>query len=205
MGSTYGACRWNNASGCCERKSCVARLFNIPTTMTRKALICSPQPRNENWKGIVAKKRKSIYEEKRSSNWLKIKITQRQECIIRGLHTIRRGSREYLGALVLGLYDQGRDTSSMSDRLAPASIRRRSRRSSLALQPLQTKHNPFYGEIGGLRKVHFVRPELVAEIKFAEWTHETAEGGVKLRAPVFMGLRFDKPAKECRVEEAVAG
>jgi ATP-dependent DNA ligase len=49
-----------------------------------------------------------------------------------------------------------------------------------------------------------VRPELVAEIKFAEWTHETAEGGVKLRAPVFMGLRDDKSADECRLEEAVA-
>jgi ATP-dependent DNA ligase len=50
-----------------------------------------------------------------------------------------------------------------------------------------------------------VRPKLVAEIKFAEWTHETEEGGMKLRAPVFMGLRTDKSPKECRLEEAVAG
>jgi ATP-dependent DNA ligase len=49
-----------------------------------------------------------------------------------------------------------------------------------------------------------VRPEIVAEIKFAEWTHETVEGGVKLRAPVFMGLRADKSAAECRLDEAVA-
>src|SRR5258708_20055486 len=67
------------------------------------------------------------------------------------------------------------------------------------LQPLKTKQSPFYGEIGGLRKVQFVRPELVAEIKFAEWTHETAEGGVNLRAPVVMGLRFDKPAERSRL------
>jgi bifunctional non-homologous end joining protein LigD len=72
------------------------------------------------------------------------------------------------------------------------------------LQALKTKENAFYGEIGGLRKVQFVRPELVAEIKFAEWTHETAEGGMKLRAPVFMGLRADKTAEECRLEDAVA-
>jgi bifunctional non-homologous end joining protein LigD len=72
------------------------------------------------------------------------------------------------------------------------------------MRPLATKENPFYGEIGGLRRVHFVRPELVAEIKFGEWTHETAEGGMKLRAPVFMGLRADKSAEECRLEEAVA-
>jgi bifunctional non-homologous end joining protein LigD len=71
------------------------------------------------------------------------------------------------------------------------------------LQPLETKKNPFYGDLGGLRKVQFVRPELVAEIKFAEWTHETADGGTKLRAPVFMGLRFDKSPQECRLDEGV--
>jgi bifunctional non-homologous end joining protein LigD len=152
--------------------------------------------------GIVAKKRRSAYEEKRSTNWLKIKITQRQECVIGG-YTDPEGSREYFGALVLGLYDRrgrlihvgqagtGFDQKTLQEIFA-------------AFEPLKTTENPFYGEIGGLRKVQFVRPELVAEIKFAEWTHETAEGGVKLRAPVFMGLRFDKPAEECRLEDAVA-
>ena len=72
------------------------------------------------------------------------------------------------------------------------------------LQPLKTKQNPFYGSLGGLRKVQFVQPKLVAEIKFSEWTHETADGGVKLRAPVFMGLRADKSAQECRLDEAIA-
>ena len=52
--------------------------------------------------------------------------------------------------------------------------------------------------------MQFVQPELVAEIKFSEWTHETAEGGVKLRAPVFMGLREDKSAEECRLDDAIA-
>jgi bifunctional non-homologous end joining protein LigD len=152
--------------------------------------------------GILAKKRSGIYEEKRSRDWLKIKITQRQECVIGG-YTDPEGSREYFGALVLGLYDQqgrlvhvgqvgtGFDHKTLKEIFA-------------RLQPLRTKQNPFDGEIGGLRKVQFVRPELVAEIKFAEWTHESAEGGTKLRAPVFMGLRFDKTAEECRLEEAVA-
>jgi bifunctional non-homologous end joining protein LigD len=72
-----------------------------------------------------------------------------------------------------------------------------------SLRPLETKKNPFYGEVAALRQVHFVRPELVAEIKFSEWTHETAEGGMKLRAPVFMGLRLDKSPEECRLEDAV--
>jgi bifunctional non-homologous end joining protein LigD len=152
--------------------------------------------------GIVAKKRNSTYQEKRSSDWLKIKITQRQECVIGG-YTDPEGSREYFGALVLGLYDrQGRlvhvgQVGTGFDHKALKEIFAR-------LQPLETKQNPFYGEIGGLRKVQFVRPQLVAEIKFSEWTHESAEGGTKLRAPVFMGLRADKSAEECRLEEAIS-
>jgi bifunctional non-homologous end joining protein LigD len=167
-----------------------------------KGLALFEAAKERGLEGIVAKKRSSAYQEKRSRDWLKIKITQRQECVIGG-YTDPEGSREYFGALVLGLYDrQGRlihvgqvgtgfDQNTLKEMFA-------------RLQPLKTKKNPFYGEIGGLRKVQFVRPELVAEIKFAEWTHETAEGGVKLRAPVFMGLRADKPAEECRLEEAIA-
>ena len=49
------------------------------------------------------------------------------------------------------------------------------------------KRNPFPHGVEALREVHWVKPELVAEIKFSEWTHETAEGGMKLRAPVFLG------------------
>ena len=158
--------------------------------------------RQRGLEGIVAKKRSSAYQEKRSNDWLKIKITQRQECVVGG-YTDPEGSREYFGALVLGLYDErarlihvgqvgtGFDQKTLAEMFA-------------RLQPLKIKQNPFYGEIGGLRKVQFVRPQLVAEIKFAEWTHETEEGGMKLRAPVFMGLRADKVAEECRLEEAVA-
>ncbi len=153
--------------------------------------------------GIVAKKRNSIYEEKRSTNWLKIKITQSQECVIGG-YTDPEGSREYFGALVLGLYDpKGRLIH--VGQVGTGFDQKMLREIFAALQSLTTKQNPFYGEIGGLRQVHFVRPELVAEIKFAEWTHETAEGGMKLRAPVFMGLRPVKPADDCRLEEAMTG
>src|SRR5580698_8359511 len=151
--------------------------------------------------GIVAKKRNGVYQEKRSNDWQKIKITQRQECVIGG-YTDPEGSREYFGALVLGLYDRQKrlihvgQVGTGFDHAALKEI-------FVRLQPLKVKQNPFYGEIGGLRKVQFVRPELVAEIKFAEWTHETVEGGTKLRAPVFMGFRTDKTAEECLLEEAV--
>ena len=152
--------------------------------------------------GIVAKKRSSTYQEKRSSDWLKIKITQRQECVIGG-YTDPEGSREYFGALVLGLYDEQRRLIHVGQ-VGTGFDQKTLREMFAQLQGLKTKQNPFYGEIGGLRKVHFVRPELVAEIKFAEWTHESEDGGMKLRAPVFMGLRTDKAAEDCRLEEAVA-
>ncbi len=53
--------------------------------------------------------------------------------------------------------------------------------------------------------MHWVKPELVAEIKFTEWTHESAEGGMKLRAPVFLRLRDDKDPKECSFQFLVSG
>jgi bifunctional non-homologous end joining protein LigD len=152
--------------------------------------------------GIVAKKRDSLYAETRSHEWLKIKITQRQECVIGG-YTDPEGSRAYFGSLVLGLYDKQKRLIHVGQ--AGTGFDQKMLKEMFAkLEPLATSKNPFYGEIGGLRKVHFVRPELVAEIKFSEWTHETAEGGMKLRAPVFMGLRLDKSPAECTFEDAVA-
>ena len=151
--------------------------------------------------GILAKKRDSLYHETRSRDWLKIKITQRQECVIGG-YTEPEGSREYFGSLVLGLYDKeerlihvGQAGSGFDHKTLKEMYSR--------LKTLGTSKNPFFGEIGGLKTVHFVRPKLVAEIKFSEWTHETSEGGVKLRAPVFMGLRMDKAPEECRFEDAI--
>jgi len=150
--------------------------------------------------GIVAKKRDSLYHETRSREWLKIKITQRQECVVGG-YTDPEGSRDYFGSLVLGLYDQKRRLIHVGQ-VGSGFDQRTLQDVFEQLRPLATSKNPFYGEIGGLKKVHFVRPELVAEVKFSEWTHETVEGGPKLRAPVFLGLRPDKAAEECTLEDA---
>jgi bifunctional non-homologous end joining protein LigD len=68
------------------------------------------------------------------------------------------------------------------------------------LHALETKQSPFYGKVDSPRRVHYVKPILVAEIKFTEWTHETDGGGIKMRAPVFQGLRTDKNPRECRFE-----
>jgi bifunctional non-homologous end joining protein LigD len=151
--------------------------------------------------GILAKKRNSFYEERRSREWLKIKIRHRMECVIGG-YTDPEGSRAHFGSLVLGLYDkQGRlihvgQVGSGFDQKLLTEI-------SKLLRKIETKKNPFFGEVEALRKVTWVKPELVAEIEYAEWTEGANSGsGPKLRAPVFLGLRDDKDPKECVLEQA---
>jgi ATP-dependent DNA ligase len=87
------------------------------------------------------------------------------------------------------------------------------------LKKLETKKNPFFGEVEALRKVTWVKPELVAEIEYGEWTDGNSSsqfsvlssqgraangnaGGPKLRAPVFLGLRDDKDPRECVLDQS---
>jgi bifunctional non-homologous end joining protein LigD len=157
--------------------------------------------RQRGLEGILAKKRDSPYQEHRSREWLKIKITHRIETVIGG-YTEPEGSRAYFGSIVLGLYDkQGRlihvgQAGSGFNQKSLAEIWK-------LLKKLETRQNPFHGEVEALRKVYWVKPQLVAEIEYAEWTHGTSDSNApKLRAPVFLGLRDDKNPKECALEEA---
>ena len=145
--------------------------------------------------GVVAKRRRSHYLQKRSREWLKMKITQQQECVIGG-YTDPRGSREHFGSVILGLYDDqerlihvGQAGSGFTQETHSDMWQR--------LQKLKTSRSPFHGDVQTGRGMHWVKPKLVAEIKFTEWTHETNGGGLKMRAPVYEGLRFDKNPREC--------
>ncbi len=152
--------------------------------------------REQGLEGIVAKRRDSKYEQKRSGAWCKVKITQTEECVIGGW-TEPKGSREYFGSLVLGLYDKDGKLRSVGQ--AGTGFTRETEKEIFeVLKELETKKNPFANKVETGRGVHFVKPELVAEIKFTEWTHEGQKGGLKMRAPVFLGLRVDKEAKECK-------
>jgi bifunctional non-homologous end joining protein LigD len=155
--------------------------------------------RSKDLEGILAKRSASFYEERRSREWLKIKIRRRMECVVGG-YTEPEGSRAHFGSLVLGLYDKnGRlihvgQVGSGFDQKLLAEM-------GEELKKLETKKNPFFGEVEALRKTFWVKPELVAEIEFAEWTEGSFVGsGPKLRAPVFLGLRDDKDPKECVLE-----
>ena len=148
--------------------------------------------------GILAKKRASHYEERRSHEWLKIKVTQTVDCVIGG-YTDPEGSRQYFGSIVLGLYNKKGQLIHVGQ--AGTGFNHATLKEIWqVLEKLETTRNPFYGDVDAAH-AHWVKPELVAEIKFTEWTHETVEGGMKLRAPVFLGLREDKNPKECTFEE----
>jgi len=156
--------------------------------------------REKGLEGILAKKKACPYQERRSSDWLKIKIRHRLECVIGG-YTPPEGSRAHFGSIVLGLYDkQGRlihtgQAGSGFNQKSLAEIWK-------LLRERETKQKPFYGDVEALRKVNWVKPELVAEIEYAEWTGGASGGsGPKLRAPVFLGLRDDKDPKECTFDQ----
>jgi bifunctional non-homologous end joining protein LigD len=159
--------------------------------------------RQNGLEGIVAKKRDCPYQEHRSRDWLKIKIRRQLECVIGG-YTEPEGSRAYFGSIVLGLYDKKGRLIHVGQAGSGFNQKSLSEIWKL-LKKLETKQSPFYGPVEALRKVHWVKPELVAEIEFAEWTHgASGSSGPKLRAPVFLGLRDDKSPKECLLEEASA-
>ena len=155
--------------------------------------------RSKGLEGILAKRRDSLYEPRRSREWLKVKIKHRLEAVIAG-YTEPEGSRQFFGSVVLGLYDKngnlihvGQAGSGFDHSMLAAMWKK--------LKAIDTDQKPFHGKVEALKKVHWVKPELVAEIEFTEWTHSTDEGGPKLRAPVFMGLREDKEPKECVLEQ----
>ena len=139
------------------------------------------------WEGVIAKRVASPYVATRSRDWLKIKCAHSQELVVGGW-TAPQGSRQRLGALLVGYYDAGElryagkvgtgfDHSTLQ--FLGDELERRERETS----PFAAGDAP--------RGARWVKPELVAEIGFAEWTRDG-----KLRQPRYLGLRDDKPAPE---------
>jgi bifunctional non-homologous end joining protein LigD len=137
------------------------------------------------WEGLIAKNASSKYRSgKRSPDWYKLKIIQEQEFVIGGW-TEPRHTRAWFGALLLGVYEGDRlvyagHTGTGFDEKELARVMAR-------LEPLETKDCPFAEKPKSNERPHWVRPELVAQIKFTEWTADS-----RLRHPVYLGLRDDK-------------
>ncbi len=142
--------------------------------------------RREGWEGVVAKRRGSPYEQKRSKHWLKMKCELVHDLVVGGF-TEPQGSRVGLGALLVGRVD-GREllfagrVGTGFDRKLLLDLRAR-------LDALEIPEPPFTGAVGLPRlRAHWVRPEIVVTVAFIEWT-----GHGKLRHPRLIGVRDERP------------
>lgn len=147
----------------------------------------------KGWEGIIAKRADSVYKTaRRSSDWLKIKITKQEEAIICGI-TEPQGGRNHFGALLLGAYKgdkleyigncgTGFDHAALKDLYAK-------------FKPLFTDKSPFDERITHRTKIQWMKPKLVCQVKFTEWTQDGS-----MRHPVYLGLRNDKKATEVKKE-----
>lgn len=149
------------------------------------------QARKLGLEGIVSKRRDGAYVAGRSHDWLKIKCAQRDEFVIGG-YTDPSGARTGFGALLLGYHQAGQFRyagkvgTGFNEKTLADLLRR--------LSPLEQSRSPFDDfkqRTGPARKAHWVKPKLVAEIAYSNWTNDG-----RLRHPTYQGLREDKAAKE---------
>jgi bifunctional non-homologous end joining protein LigD len=138
--------------------------------------------------GVIAKRADAPYEGRRSTNWLKFKCSRDQEFVIGG-YTAPKGSRVGLGALLLGYYD-GSDmvyAGKVGTGFDGATLRSLQQR----LSRIEQSRPSFTKGLVREPDAHWVRPKLVAEVGFTEWTRDG-----KLRHPRYLGLRTDKKPDE---------
>jgi bifunctional non-homologous end joining protein LigD len=144
--------------------------------------------------GTMAKRADSPYRSgERTTDWLKIKTAKRQEVVIAGFTAPRR-SRPYFGALVLAVRDgkAWRYIGHVGAGFSHAALEELHAK----LVPLQSAKSPFAGRVKDEAVTTWVKPKLVAEVKFTEWT-----GAGEMRHPVYLGLRADKRAEDVVREE----
>ena len=148
----------------------------------------------QGWEGLIAKRLDSPYRTgKRSPDWLKLKLVVTQEFVIGGW-TEPRGTRSYFGALLLGVYDDD-DELEYVGHTGTGFDHRELEKVWRLLKPLETGECPFRSRPRSNERPHWVRPTLVAQVKFTEWTDDN-----KLRHPTYVGLRDDKVATDVRRE-----
>jgi bifunctional non-homologous end joining protein LigD len=180
-----------------ERRSLLAALPLVPPLQRVVALDdLRPWERacSEGWEGVIAKRRGSRYEHRRSPHWLKMKCEASQELVVGGF-TDPQGKRVGLGALLVGYFEgahfvfAGKIGTGFDTRLL---LELRSR-----LDALEIGSPPFTRSVGLPRlRAHWVRPEIVVQVAFIEWT---VHG--KLRHPRLLGVRHDKNAREVTREQ----
>jgi bifunctional non-homologous end joining protein LigD len=183
-----------------ERRTRLERFSNtirISEQVAGDARAMYARAKKEGWEGLIAKEAASIYEPgRRSLAWRKIKLLHEEEFVIGGW-TEPRQTRTHFGALLLGIHED--DTLVYVGHTGTGFDQKELERVSALLKKRETKQSPFAGPIKTNEPPHWVKPDLVAQIKFTEWTDDR-----KLRHPVYLGLRDDKAATDVRRENSVA-
>lgn len=141
------------------------------------------------FEGVIGKRREAAYASRRNADWIKLKCSQRQEFVVGG-YTDPKGSRKGIGSLLLGVHDEAsgkllRYVGNVGTGFSEATLARL--HSQLAA--LASDKSPFANTKDIDKKAHWVRPKLIAEVAFADWTDTQ-----RIRHSVFHGLRGDKPA-----------
>jgi ATP-dependent DNA ligase len=181
-----------------ERRSLLSDL-PLRAPLQRVSVVDDDEPweraRREGWEGVIAKRRGSTYEQRRSPHWLKMKCEATQELVVGGF-TDPQGKRVGLGALLVG-YFEGEDFV-FAGKVGTGFDTTLLRELRARLDTLEIPKPPFTKAKGLPRlRAHWVRPEVVVQVGFIEWTvHD------KLRHPRLLGIRTDKNAREV-VREAV--
>ncbi|MGD8866637.1 MAG: DNA ligase D [Gemmatimonadales bacterium] len=171
------------------------RLHYVAHDVARGAAMAN-RARREGYEGVVAKRLKGRYRSgERSRDWLKVKELARQELVVCGW-TDPQGGRAGFGALVVGYYEEPGGDLRCAGRVGSGFSGDDLRTISDKLRGLATETSPLAEVPEDLADAHWVRPELVAEVKFLEWTRDG-----RLRQPVFLGLRSDIQAKTVVREE----
>jgi bifunctional non-homologous end joining protein LigD len=147
--------------------------------------------------GVIAKRRDSTYQSRRSTDWIKLKCGQRQEFVICGF-TDPKGSRTGIGSLLLGVHDD-KGALQYAGNVGTGFNDARLRDLKARLDPLAGTSTPFASSTGIVGRPHWVKPVLVAEVSFGEWTRAG-----HIRHSVFHGLRTDKPATHIVREKAAS-
>ena len=145
--------------------------------------------RKNNSEGIIAKKANSSYTVgNRSSNWLKVKISNEEEAIIIGI-TEPKNSRKYFGAILLGQYN-GKELQYIG-KCGTGFTESILQELHTQLKPLFVEQSPVKEKVPLRDKIQWVKPKMVCQVKYSEWTQDH-----HLRHPVYLGLRVDKKASE---------
>jgi DNA ligase D-like protein (predicted ligase) len=181
----------------------LARLAKLPlrAPLTRVPALRDEKPWEracaEGWEGVIAKRRGTPYEHRRSPHWLKMKCEATQELVVGGF-TDPQGGRVGLGALLVGYFSPDRKEFLFAGKVGTGFDTKLLLDLRARLDKLETPDPPFT-KTRGLPKVrsHWARPEIVVQVAFTEWT---VHG--KLRHPRLLGVRIDKSAREVVREQA---